>query len=69
MAPMLEELSKEQQSKMQLIKINTDENKELTKALKIDGLPVLILYKNQKNVWQKSGLTEKAEILKALEVK
>lgn len=66
MAPMLEELSKEQQNKMLLLKINADENKELAKSLKIEELPVLILYKDQKIVWRKVGLTEKAEILKAL---
>jgi thioredoxin 1 len=68
MAPMLEELSKEQQGKMELIKINVDENKELTQTLKIAELPVLILYKNKKILWQKSGMTEKSEIQKALKI-
>ena len=67
MAPMLEELSKEQQNKMQLIKINADENKELAKNLKVETLPLLILYKNQKIVWQNTGFIEKADLLKIIQ--
>jgi len=67
MAPMLEDLAKEQQNKMQLIKINADENKELAKNLKVETLPTLILYKNQKIVWQNTGFIEKSDLLKIIQ--
>lgn len=69
MAPMLEELSNEQKSKMQLVKINIDANKELAKKLKIEELPTLILYYKGVIFWKKSGLTEKGEILQKLNSK
>ena len=67
MAPMLEEIALEKQNKLSFIKINADENKQLARSLKITDLPVLMIYKNGKIVWQKIGLTEKAELLKAVE--
>ena len=66
MAPMFAELEKEQASKLNFVKINVDENKELCKTLGIVDLPTTIIYKNGKEVWKKSGLLEKAEIEKAL---
>ncbi|MGZ3861927.1 MAG: thioredoxin [Bacteroidia bacterium] len=67
MAPMLEELEAENKNKLVMVKINVDENKELAKALKITDLPVLILYKNGKSVYQKTGFTEKKELVNVLE--
>jgi thioredoxin 1 len=67
MAPMLEELALEKKSTLNFIKINADENKQLAKSLGIEELPVLIIYKNQKIVWKKTGLSEKAELLKVIE--
>lgn len=67
MAPMLEEVATENAEKLALLKINADENKELVKAMKITDLPVLILYKKGKKIYQKTGLTEKQELLNVIE--
>jgi len=66
MAPMFEEVEKEQASKLNFVKINVDENKELCKTLGIVDLPTTIIYKNGKEFWKKSGLLEKQELLKSL---
>ncbi|MGZ3902884.1 MAG: thioredoxin domain-containing protein, partial [Bacteroidia bacterium] len=66
MAPMLEELSIENKDKLVLLKINADENKELVNAMKITDLPVLIFYKKGKSIYQKTGLTEKQELLNVI---
>jgi thioredoxin 1 len=66
MAPMFEEIEKEQASKLNFIKINVDENKDLCKKLGIVDLPTTIIYKNGKEIWKKSGLIEKSELIKAL---
>jgi thioredoxin len=62
MAPMLDELSAEYKEKATVQKIDVDENKTLVTSLQIQGLPLLILYKNGKEVWRKNEYTEKPEL-------
>jgi len=41
--------------KGKVIKIDVDKNKELSKALRVKGLPTLIIYKNGEMLWRQSG--------------
>lgn len=67
MKPYLDEISKEMADKAVVIRINADENNTLCKALKIDALPVLKLYKNKRQIWTNTGFVDKTEILKQLQ--
>lgn len=62
MAPYLEEISNEQKDKVAVVKINSDENPELSKALNLQGLPTLFLYKKGEMVWTNMGYMDKAAI-------
>lgn len=42
-------------SRVKVVKIDVDKNKEITKALKINGLPTLIIYVNREQVWRGEG--------------
>jgi thioredoxin len=66
MKPYLEEISKDMADKVTVIRINADDNQELCKELKIDALPVLMLYKNNAIIWENKGFIEKADVLKHL---
>jgi len=54
-APSLEELSEEMSNKLKVVKINVDENNELAQALRIKGLPTLMIYKSGEMMWRQSG--------------
>lgn len=66
LAPAVDSIKNEYSSSLKVVKIEAYENKELTKELGVVELPTLILYKNNKVVWQKSGVTPKPEIEKVL---
>ncbi len=64
MMPMIDELTTEYKGKVRIVKINGDASKELMQAQKISGVPMLLLYRDGKAVYTKSGKAEKAELVK-----
>ena len=64
MAPYLNEIKSEMAGRVNVIRINADDNQQLLKDLKIDALPLLILYQNNKEVWKSKEYTTKEEIVK-----
>lgn len=66
MKPYLEEISKNKADKVVVIRINADDNQTLCKELKIDALPVLQVFKNQKLTWSKVGFIDKKGVEKEL---
>lgn len=66
MEPLIQEIEKENKSKMTLIKIDGGSQDNLMKSKEIAQMPTFIIYKNGKEVWRKSGLLEKKEIEEGL---
>jgi thioredoxin 1 len=67
MAPYLDEIKNDMASKVLVIRIDADENQALAKELKVEALPVLMLFKNKSLIWSNIGFIEKSEVLKHLE--
>lgn len=44
--------------KAQVIKINVDNNPQLCEALRIKGLPTMVIYKNNEMRWRQSGIQD-----------
>ncbi len=55
MHPVMKDVAAALGDKAKIIKIDVDKNKELAGALKIASLPTMILYKEGKMLWRKSG--------------
>ena len=67
MKPYLIKMEADINSKINIVMLNADENKTIMKELKIDELPVLILYTNNKIVWRKSGFISEDDLKKYME--
>jgi len=55
MHPVLRDVAAALGDNARIIKINVDKNPELSDALRIKGLPTLIIYKNGEMKWRQSG--------------
>jgi thioredoxin 1 len=66
MAPSLDEIKKEMEGKVSIVRINADQHKNLVKDLKVSALPTLLLYKNKKLIWSNAGFLTKDEIISHL---
>ncbi len=64
MMPILDSLADEKKDHLKLLKIDIDQNKELTHIKQIDNIPRLELYYKGKIVWTEEGYVDKAYILK-----
>lgn len=66
MEPILEDISKTMGDKVEIVRIDTDQNEELSKHFDIEYLPTIKIYKNQKLVWDIEGAQTKEQLLKHL---
>ena len=55
MHPVLRDVAAAVGDQGKVIKINVDKNNELAQALRIKGLPTLMIYKSGEMVWRQSG--------------
>ena len=55
MHPVLRDVAAALGDKARVIKIDVDKNKELADALRVKGLPPLMIYKNGELIWRQSG--------------
>lgn len=69
MLPVVSELFEKHSDKFQLLTVDFDQNRLLAKEKNITSVPYLIIFKDGKKVWEKSGEASKEEILKELKIK
>jgi thioredoxin len=66
MKPYLEEISKDMAASVTVVRIDVDENQQLSQELKVDALPTLSVYKSQKLTWRNVGYIEKEKVIEQL---
>lgn len=67
MEPVLEELQKELKGKVEIEKINVDENPQKASEYGVMSIPTYVVLKNGKEVARKIGVTAKQELIKLLQ--
>ena len=58
-APILDTVKGELGNKASIVKIDVDRNQHVAQSMNIQGVPTLILFKNGKQIWRKSGVVDK----------
>lgn len=66
MEPIIEELEKELKGKIEIEKINVDENQAKASEYGVMSIPTYIVLKDDKEVGRKIGVTSKADLMKLL---
>lgn len=67
MAPVIEELEKELAGKIEVEKVNVDENQAKASEYGVMSIPTFIVLKDGKEIGRKIGVTAKADLLKLLQ--
>lgn len=55
MHPVLEQLKEQMGDKIRILKVDVDNNEELSSRYKIMSVPTLLIFKNGTQVWRQSG--------------
>jgi thioredoxin 1 len=63
LAPVLEEVSKDESIRVAIVKINVDENPESQKKYNIRSIPTLVLLQDGEIVATKTGVLTKAQVV------
>lgn len=66
MTPVIEELEKELKDKIEVVKINVDEDQPQASQYGVMSIPTYIVLKDNKEVGRRIGVTPKAELVKMI---
>ena len=69
LGPILEEISEDLKDKLQVVKVNLDENQDLAMKYSIRSIPTLLLFKGGELIDTKVGLLPKSDLVEWLSSK
>jgi len=67
MKPYITKMQSEMKDQITIVRLNADKNKTLISDLKLDGLPVILIYKNGELKWKHVGFISEADLKKQLQ--
>ena len=67
MAPILEEVKGLLGDSLKVVKIDVEKNMNVAYKYNVVGVPTLILFKNGRNVWRRSGTITATDLLKVVD--
>ena len=65
MAPIMQQVSREMEGKVKVIKVDVDKNEDVARKYQIRSIPTMILFKNGKVLWKGVGVMQ-ADQIKAI---
>ena len=66
MPPILDQVKKELGDKVKILKIDVDKNQALASAYSVKGVPMIMVFKQGKQVWRESGVRQASELVQVL---
>jgi len=66
MKPYILKLQTEMKDQIKIVQLDADENKTIVEQLKLEGLPVIIVYEKGKEVWRNLGYISEEDLKKHL---
>ncbi|MEX2446017.1 MAG: thioredoxin [Dehalococcoidia bacterium] len=66
-APVVEELSSDYDGRVKFVKLNTDENPQVSGKFSIRSIPTLLIFKNGEKVGEVVGFRPKSDLAKRLD--
>lgn len=66
MSPIVENIGKEMQGEIRVLKIDIDKNQAVASAFQIQAVPTFLIFKKGKVVWKKAGGTDKMTLRQQL---
>ncbi len=66
-SPILEQVKNEVGDTAKIIKIDVDKNPAVAQSMNVTGVPTLMLYRNGKQIWRRSGVSDKVTLLSLLQ--
>ncbi len=67
LAPILKQVKETLGADIKIVKIDVDKNPSIAQKYHVRGVPTLILFKEEKQVWRQSGVLAKQDILLAIQ--
>ena len=65
-SPLLEEIARENPGRIKIVKVNSDDNQDLSAQYGIQGIPTIILFRDGKEVDRLIGVAPKEDIVRFL---
>jgi len=66
-SPILEQVKNEIGSAASIIKIDVDKNPAIAQSMNVTGVPTLMLFRNGKQIWRRSGVSDKGTLVSLLQ--
>lgn len=65
-SPILQEIAREMDGKVRVIKINVDQNQEVSGKYQVQSIPTLMLFRKGEVKWRQAGVTPKVNIMSVI---
>ena len=66
MAPILEDVKKQLNDEITILKVDVDKNQGIAHKLQIRGVPTMVIYKSGKQLWRQAGVVQSSDLLQII---